>query len=86
MAAAAAAKKSASCWQGAGAGPSDSSRRRLAGQGKQLARQGMHNLHLLERARCLAPLQRLFQSWLQQLYQLLMRYGHMEVRASFVRV
>lgn len=46
--------------------------------------EGLNAARLVLRARCIAPLHRLFQSWLQQLYQLLMKFGHLEVGCIYV--
>ncbi|KAF5841211.1 hypothetical protein DUNSADRAFT_13856 [Dunaliella salina] len=71
--AAAAAKSSADGWNRRGPG-----RRQVACQGSKRALQGLRNVHLVERVRCIAPLQRVFQNWVQQLYQLLVKYNHIE--------
>eukprot|EP00983_Pelagomonas_calceolata_P029515 925245-Pelagomonas_calceolata.AAC.9 len=73
-AAAAAAKSTADAWKG-----KEPRSRNMTRQGTSLAFQGLRSVHLVERVRCIAPLQRLFQNWVQQLYQLLVKYSHMEV-------
>mmetsp|Transcript_8772 Transcript_8772/g.23568 ORF Transcript_8772/g.23568 Transcript_8772/m.23568 type:complete len:2529 (+) Transcript_8772:256-7842(+) len=72
-AAAAAAKSTADAWKG-----KEPRSRNMTRQGTSLAFQGLRSVHLVERVRCIAPLQRLFQNWVQQLYQLLVKYSHME--------